>query len=364
MVVCSDGLTDMVSSSTIEHLVRLHAGEPQSVVDALVAAANDAGGKDNITVVYAEAPGFSRAVRGHGFGPAPSPAASLPASGSTGPVDPGIGGAANAEPRGAGGPLSGVWWGMVHRRATWFVCGMVIGVVAALALAWRLGDGAPVAPRTLAVGGSGAEAFARIADAMAQARPGDVVQLEPGTYKEQVVVPDGVDLVARLPGKSRLMRGEGTTGEWRAVTAAGATGGRIYGIRIESVGTAPIDVGLGISGAGRHIELVDIGGPMRASIELAGATAVIVRGCLVHTVQGPGLTMDAGSEATIDNNAFVRTGRVVEPALSLNDATRTVVTRNLFAGYGVEIIRGVSADERAQLLSGNFVVAAEPTIAR
>ena len=74
--------------------------------------------------------------------------------------------------------------------------------------------------------------------------------------------------------------------------------------------------------------------------------------------------MDASSEATIANNAFVRTGRAVEPALSLNDATRTVVTRNLFAGYGVEIIRGVSADERAQLLSGNFVVAAEPTIAR
>ena len=34
------------------------------MVDALVAAANDAGGKDNITVVYAEAPGFAPAVRG------------------------------------------------------------------------------------------------------------------------------------------------------------------------------------------------------------------------------------------------------------------------------------------------------------
>ena len=127
---------------------------------------------------------------------------------------------------------------------------------------------------------------------------------------------------------------------------------------------APIDVGLHISGAGRRVELVDIEGPLRAAIELTGATAVTIRGCVVHNAHGPAVTMDASSEAAIANNAFVRTGRAVEPALSLKDATRTVVTRNLFAGYGVEIIRGVSTDERAQLLSGNFVVAAEPTIAR
>ncbi|MBA2354967.1 MAG: serine/threonine-protein phosphatase, partial [Acidobacteria bacterium] len=63
LLVCSDGLTDMVPVATIERLVREHAGDPDAVAVALVAAANEAGGRDNVTVVYAEAPGFASALR-------------------------------------------------------------------------------------------------------------------------------------------------------------------------------------------------------------------------------------------------------------------------------------------------------------
>src|SRR5687767_4253083 len=64
LLVCSDGLSDMLPSPTIAHIVRQHAGDPARVVEALVAAANDAGGKDNVTVVYAEGPQFAASVRG------------------------------------------------------------------------------------------------------------------------------------------------------------------------------------------------------------------------------------------------------------------------------------------------------------
>src|SRR5206468_11932776 len=64
IVLCTDGLTDGVPAATIARLVRKHAGDPQAVADALVSAANDAGGKDNVTVVYAEGPAFAAAVRG------------------------------------------------------------------------------------------------------------------------------------------------------------------------------------------------------------------------------------------------------------------------------------------------------------
>ena len=69
ILVCTDGLTDMVSSATIEQIVRHYAGSPPDVVEALVAAANDAGGKDNITVVYAEAPEFAKAFNRRRAGP-------------------------------------------------------------------------------------------------------------------------------------------------------------------------------------------------------------------------------------------------------------------------------------------------------
>jgi serine/threonine protein phosphatase PrpC len=50
VVLCSDGLTTMVRERDIERMTRTEA-DPQRLADALVAAANAAGGEDNITVV-------------------------------------------------------------------------------------------------------------------------------------------------------------------------------------------------------------------------------------------------------------------------------------------------------------------------
>jgi len=50
IVLCSDGLTTMVRERDIERLARAEP-DPQNLADALVAAANDAGGEDNTTVV-------------------------------------------------------------------------------------------------------------------------------------------------------------------------------------------------------------------------------------------------------------------------------------------------------------------------
>src|SRR5439155_979473 len=196
LLLCTDGLSDMVPSSAIERVVQQHAGDPQAVVDALVSAANDAGGDDNITVVYAEAPEFARAIRA------------------------------------------------------------------------------------------------------------------PGTYTEQVTIPDGVDLVARVPGKTTLTTPEHTTGDWRVVIASG--GGRIAGIRITSKPDARQVVGIEISGADRRIELVDLDGPMRAAIVLTSASAVTIRGCTITTVGGPAIAMEATNDGVIANNTFVRAGSGLE----------------------------------------------------
>ena len=51
LLLCSDGLSDMLPSSTIQRIVHEHAGEPPMVVEALIRAANEAGGKDNVTAV-------------------------------------------------------------------------------------------------------------------------------------------------------------------------------------------------------------------------------------------------------------------------------------------------------------------------
>jgi serine/threonine protein phosphatase PrpC len=50
-LLCSDGLTDMVSRDDILHVVERHREDIESAVRALVKAANRGGGEDNITVV-------------------------------------------------------------------------------------------------------------------------------------------------------------------------------------------------------------------------------------------------------------------------------------------------------------------------
>ena len=51
VLLCSDGLTTALSDQRIEEILRLHAADLESTCRALVAAANEAGGPDNVTVV-------------------------------------------------------------------------------------------------------------------------------------------------------------------------------------------------------------------------------------------------------------------------------------------------------------------------
>jgi len=51
LLICSDGLTTMVSDEDIERVLREAEGDVEKGASDLVAAANERGGEDNITVV-------------------------------------------------------------------------------------------------------------------------------------------------------------------------------------------------------------------------------------------------------------------------------------------------------------------------
>lgn len=58
LVLCTDGLTDMVSDTNIARILR-NEPEPEPACKELIHAANDAGGNDNITVVVVDWTGRS-----------------------------------------------------------------------------------------------------------------------------------------------------------------------------------------------------------------------------------------------------------------------------------------------------------------
>ena len=55
-LLCSDGLSDMLADGSIQQLLQMHTPLSEAGT-ALVEAANDAGGKDNISVILARAEG-------------------------------------------------------------------------------------------------------------------------------------------------------------------------------------------------------------------------------------------------------------------------------------------------------------------
>ena len=63
-VLCSDGLSDMVDEAGLAQLLQAHAALPECA-QALVDAANDAGGKDNISLVLARVGGSTGAPARH-----------------------------------------------------------------------------------------------------------------------------------------------------------------------------------------------------------------------------------------------------------------------------------------------------------
>jgi PPM family protein phosphatase len=58
ILLCSDGLTDQLTSSQVREIVERYSGDSEQVARELVDAANRAGGKDNITALFVAGPEF------------------------------------------------------------------------------------------------------------------------------------------------------------------------------------------------------------------------------------------------------------------------------------------------------------------
>jgi len=58
ILLCSDGLTDQLSSGRVREIVESYSGDAERVANELVEAANGAGGRDNITALFVAGPEF------------------------------------------------------------------------------------------------------------------------------------------------------------------------------------------------------------------------------------------------------------------------------------------------------------------
>ena len=52
LLLCSDGLSDLITAAEMNEIIERYDGDPEKTASALVNAANDAGGKDNISAIF------------------------------------------------------------------------------------------------------------------------------------------------------------------------------------------------------------------------------------------------------------------------------------------------------------------------
>ena len=271
LLLCTDGLTDLVDSSALFDIIRRCAGHPERVVSELIGAANAAGGTDNVSAVYVEGERVASTVC--------------------------------REPRAVA---------KITRRGI-AAAGLLLAAVAiaaALLRPWsQLGILQAATPTPSEAPGSTltVRAGESITSAVARATAGSVVLVEPGEYRETLTLKTNVRIVSRLP-RAATIRLSGTASEGdAAVVAVGVMGAELAGFRIVGDAATPLGTGVLIRDAVASLVDIEVSGAANAAIVIDGMSFATVLASDVHDNPGAALTIHAASPR-IAHNVFVRNG--------------------------------------------------------
>ncbi len=340
LVLCSDGLSDQVSSVSIRRIVEAQAGNPDAAVQELVRAANDAGGKDNVTAVLVTGPAFAATGRTR------APAGAQVTTGAT--------------PR---APMN------ASLRNALLVCaGFILGLAGAAGALWMLhpellrvppptiAQDAPVPSRTWHVGLDGEADAASIADALSRARAGDVIQLAAGDYREQVVIQKAISIEG--PGDAVIRPPLGAATPWTAITVSDATGVSLAGVTITGANQQPIATGLLVERGDITVRDVSISGATDAAIIVGDGARAMISTVAVHDNPGTGILARRGSHLALRHSSVLRNGTVpgrLRPGVQFEDGASATLAGNAIGDNGAGAVTGLPPEALAALARDNFV---------
>jgi PPM family protein phosphatase len=285
LLLCSDGLTDMISQAHIQRIIEEGAGAPDTIAQKLIEAANEAGGNDNVTVVYVEGEvpkaHAKEEITGRRLALAQMPSAAEAVESVPSPDR----------------SLLPDW--MTGRLMT-LMLGILLGaLLMGLVQWWRGRQVIPVqiAPRMIVVNQEGKGDARSITEAMQQAQPGDTVLLDPGEYPEVIQMKEGVTVESRQSQQAILM----VQTQEAAVRAENIQGARLIGLRI--VGN-DLKTGVLIRNANVEVVHLDISGVSEAGVLINGTATVTA--CRIHDNAGSGIRVIGEGAPTLTRNWLLR----------------------------------------------------------
>jgi PPM family protein phosphatase len=350
LLLCSDGLTDLVDSSALYDIIRRCAGQPDLVVKELIGAANVAGGRDNVSAVYVEGERFaSTACR------EPRALAEITRGGVASPM---IGEDHQTERS-----------HRARRRTAQRRTAAVVLVLAAAAIAttllrpWprvRMLQGTSTTPSdvpgaTITVG-----AGESIASAVERAAAGSIVLVEPGEYRETLTLKNNVRVVSRVP-RAATIRLSGTASEGdAAVVVAGVAGAELAGFRIVGDAATPLGTGVLIRDSQASIVDIEVTGALNAAIAVDGASFATIAASDVHDNPGAALNLRSASPR-IAHNVFMRNGTSerIHRSFIIDEGADPHFTGNIFQDLKRDVLGDPSGGGRERIGGDNWFADAQ-----
>jgi serine/threonine protein phosphatase PrpC len=336
LILCSDGLSDMLASKDILQSILEHAGDPQECASQLIEKANLAGGKDNITVIVVEGEQFKGDSQNQ------------------------------ASPFWQLGNLS-----VLKRRWAFLIYGIILGLlVSFIWVHFRFAEeqaqvkqiGRPAAH--FFVDPSSAE-YPTIAKALESARPGDHIEIGDGEYPEAIKLKEGVDLAAHSPGKAILHLSQIVPGVNSAISADGIKKANVSGLSIHAEPGAGMLYGIRMTNSSVNFSNMEIAGAVSAGVLIEGTSSGSILASYIRGASGPGILMTGDANSFLAGNVFYANGLShtrshAAPGLYITDRSDPEIRRNVFSGNGAEPIWVQKQELKANLMDNLFTGYSNP----
>jgi len=321
LLLCSDGLTDQMTAADIQDLIEHHAGDPEKAARLLVDAANEAGGKDNVTVVLVETEGYAK-----------------------------VSGAA-----GSGGDSASHSF-RHSSRGTWFLLGFLAAsaVFVAARPYWegsasglKLHFGVVRSPRTWTVS---PDAIPTIGAALERARAGDSIEVSAGEYHEDVHLRSGISVVSTALHGARIFSPN------VAVFAENIHDARFAGFDIAGSGK----VGIRIADSDLRVTDVRVSGMQNAGIEITGkgeSVVSVIRASEIADNPGAGVSVRENARPRLEHNLIRHNGYglALRPGILIEGSAAPTLFGNIIEENGAEQISGPPTYHAGSVLTDNVV---------
>ncbi len=338
LILCSDGLSDMLASKEILQAALDHAGDPRECVRLLIEKANIAGGKDNISVIMVEGESFADSC---------------------------------TKPQASSREITSLLLSFLQSRWAFLCYGLIAGLLASLF--WTHSQPIQEETQSPQADSPAAELFVEpsspdyptISKALEFARPGDRIEIGDGEYPESIKLKEGVELVVRSPGKAILRLSKIIPGANAAIRADGIKKASVSGLVVKAEPGAGLPYGIRISNSSVAFTNMEITGANSAGILIEGDSSGSIAASYVYRNSGPGILITGDSNPLLVGNVLYANGiskkkMDAAPGLFIADRSDPEVKRNIFSGNGAEPIWLQKQELKSNMMDNLFTGFAKP----